>query len=300
MRGSMCTSRTVWRDCHISRSTRPQSRHRTDNWTPRSCACFDSEDSQQRPAPDSYKTWPATAPPPRRLLVGGLTGLAVVLGGNFGGATSALLGLDGGRVAASLNLDVIIPVNGYKRYIAGGTYEFIYPASWLEDVTLYRRRIERAEFQRGVEFRQLEDMERVAKGQSVVQPAVGFGPPASSGEENLSVVAAPSPGLVLKDLGTPEQVANFLLQVQLARPGSGKVAQLLACGSYVDANRAEYYRLEYQVRQEGADSWQRHNLAILCAKDGILYTFNAQCRESRWHNLGPLYAQAADSFRLRA
>lgn len=93
-------------------------------------------------------------------------------------------------------------MNGYKRYVASGAYEFVYPDSWLEDVTLYRRRIERAEFQRGVEFKQLEDMERVAKGQAVVQPAVGFGPPAGTGEENLSVVAAPSPGLVCVPLAT--------------------------------------------------------------------------------------------------
>lgn len=106
------------------------------------------------------------------------------------------VGLDNGETAASLRLDVLFPVNGYKRYISGGAYEFLYPQSWLEDVTLYRQRIERAEFQRGVEFKQLEDMERVAKRESVVQPAVGFGPPAGGGQENLSVVAAPSPGLV--------------------------------------------------------------------------------------------------------
>lgn len=105
-------------------------------------------------------------------------------------------GLDNGKAAARLKLDVLFPVNGYKRYLSSGAYEFLYPQTWLEDVTLYRRRVERAEFQRGVEFKQLEDLERVAKGQTVVQPAVGFGPPAGSGEENLSIVAAPSPGLV--------------------------------------------------------------------------------------------------------
>lgn len=106
------------------------------------------------------------------------------------------VGLDNGETAARLRLDVLFPVNGYKRYVYDGAYEFLYPQSWLEDVTLYRQRIERAEFQRGVEFKQVEDMERVARRESVVQPAVGFGPPAGSGQENLSVVAAPSPGLV--------------------------------------------------------------------------------------------------------
>lgn len=59
------------------------------------CICCDASEGNRRdPGPaDSYETWPATAPPPRRLILGGLTGAAVVLGGNFGGITSALLGV---------------------------------------------------------------------------------------------------------------------------------------------------------------------------------------------------------------
>jgi hypothetical protein len=37
------------------------------------------------------------------------------LGGNLGGVTSWLLGLDGGQLAAQLHADVLIPVLGYKR-----------------------------------------------------------------------------------------------------------------------------------------------------------------------------------------
>lgn len=63
--------------------------------TRRSCACCGTSDSESREpgVPKSYETWPATAPPPRRLLLGGLAGSAVVLGGNFGGVTTALLGV---------------------------------------------------------------------------------------------------------------------------------------------------------------------------------------------------------------
>lgn len=63
--------------------------------TPRPCACCDTSDSKRREPglPESYETWPATTPPPRRLFLGGLAGSAVVLGGNFGGITSALLGV---------------------------------------------------------------------------------------------------------------------------------------------------------------------------------------------------------------
>lgn len=38
-----------------------------------------------------------------------------VLVSNFGGASSALLSLDGGRLAARLRLDALYPVAGYKR-----------------------------------------------------------------------------------------------------------------------------------------------------------------------------------------
>lgn len=103
----------------------------------------------------------------------------------------------------------------------------------------------------------------------------------------------------LSNLGTPEQVADYLLQAQIARPGSGKVAQLIACSNYIDANGISYYRIEYQVRKDGVGAWQRHNLAVLSARNDVLYTFNAQCRESKWSELGTMYAKAADSFQLR-
>jgi hypothetical protein len=38
-----------------------------------------------------------------------------VLGGNLGGLTSMLLGLDGGHLAGRLHVDVLVPVRGFKR-----------------------------------------------------------------------------------------------------------------------------------------------------------------------------------------
>jgi hypothetical protein len=40
---------------------------------------------------------------------------SAALVGNLGGLTSFLLSLDGGRAAAALRADVLIPVLGYKR-----------------------------------------------------------------------------------------------------------------------------------------------------------------------------------------
>jgi hypothetical protein len=108
---------------------------------------------------------------------------------------SSIAGLDGGKLAGSLKLDAIIPVNGLKRCVRQG-YEFVYPAQWLADVTIYRRQAEVAELQRGLANKQFEDTERIARRKAVVEPDVAFGPQGSSGEDNISVITAPSPGLV--------------------------------------------------------------------------------------------------------
>jgi hypothetical protein len=50
----------------------------------------------------------------RRLGLGLSLSLAVALGGNLGGITSFLLGLNGGA-SRSLKLDVVYPVQGFKR-----------------------------------------------------------------------------------------------------------------------------------------------------------------------------------------
>jgi len=58
-----------------------------------------------------------------------------VLGGNLGGLTSALLGLDNGETAKKLQLDALFPVNAqptpYKRCI-DGSYGF--GAYWVRVV----------------------------------------------------------------------------------------------------------------------------------------------------------------------
>lgn len=43
--------------------------------------------------------------------------LPAALGGNLGGCTSFLLGLDDGQLASSLRLDLLVPVKGYKRCV---------------------------------------------------------------------------------------------------------------------------------------------------------------------------------------
>jgi hypothetical protein len=103
----------------------------------------------------------------------------------------------------------------------------------------------------------------------------------------------------LDNLGTPETVATFLLGSRLAPLGSGKVAELLAAGRRKDSKGSVYYELEYQIRKEGAGEWKRHNIAVLCAQDDVLYTFNSQCSAAAWEQYAAVLRVAANSFVLR-
>lgn len=102
------------------------------------------------------------------------------LGGNFLGVTSTLLALDGGKLAASTNLDVLVPVNGSRRCLdTGNGFTLLYPAKWLADQTLYRRYAERIEREAALDPPSLR-RER-ARRQGVPEPAAAFGPAGSTG-----------------------------------------------------------------------------------------------------------------------
>eukprot|EP00878_Enallax_costatus_P021444 GHUV01022696.1.p2 GENE.GHUV01022696.1~~GHUV01022696.1.p2 ORF type:complete len:175 (+),score=40.34 GHUV01022696.1:1250-1774(+) len=98
------------------------------------------------------------------------------LGGNLGGISSGLLGLDGGQFAAQLHLDVLVPVRGFKRCVdAGNGFEFQYPAEWLADQTLYRRAVQRAEAARSLDPQPIRRRQR-----EVAEPSAAFGPAGST------------------------------------------------------------------------------------------------------------------------
>ncbi|GIM05603.1 hypothetical protein Vretimale_10064 [Volvox reticuliferus] len=53
--------------------------------------------------------WGGTLPSTRRAILGSLSGAGIALGGNLGGITSWLLGLDGGELAGRIRADVLVP-----------------------------------------------------------------------------------------------------------------------------------------------------------------------------------------------
>lgn len=67
-----------------------------------------------------------------RFLTGLSLGALVGLGGNLFGSTSAILSVAPEK-SRSLRLDILYPVDGFKRYYSSGEFEFLYPQEWLED-----------------------------------------------------------------------------------------------------------------------------------------------------------------------
>ncbi|GFR47691.1 hypothetical protein Agub_g9440 [Astrephomene gubernaculifera] len=280
-------------------------------------------------------TWGGTLPSTRRAVLGGLGGVAISLGGNLGGVSSWLLGLDGGQLAGRLRADVLVPVRGAKRCVESKHgFEFTYPASWLADQTLANRAARRAEAERGgppglnldplddYEWRQQRQRRRrrpASVGKvAAVEPVVAFGPPATTGEENVSVIVAPiTPGFTLRSMGDP-RVAGERLLASLAPEGSGLVASLLGAeertlgqlgdprvGSTEQQQGQQqeqegqqgqlYYTLEYTVQ---GPRFFRHNLSVYTTRKDMLYTFNAQCPEARWQEDAAVLRASAASFRL--
>jgi PsbP len=122
-------------------------------------------------------------------------------------------------------------------------------------------------------------------------------PYAAANDSVLSNTADPRR---LSDFGTPQEVAQFLLDKQIAPPGRGVAAELIIASSRQDSTGHLYYEVEYRVTRHEAVGWQRHNIAVLCASDDVLYTFNAQCGEARWPDRQVLLRTAARSFEITA
>eukprot|EP00879_Flechtneria_rotunda_P006547 GHRR01006880.1.p1 GENE.GHRR01006880.1~~GHRR01006880.1.p1 ORF type:complete len:308 (+),score=105.40 GHRR01006880.1:460-1383(+) len=252
----------------------------------------DAEPQPNLSNPAGTIVWGGKLPNSRRAAVGGLTAVAIALGGNLGGITSWLLGLDHGQLAGKLHLDVLVPVSGFKRCVDNGNgYEFQYPAEWLADRTLLYRAAQRAEAARGLDPPALKQQRR-----QVVEPSAAFGPAGSSGEENISVIVAPIfEGFKLQGLGTPSSAAQQFLDTIAAPAGSDKTAILLSAQQRSGANSTLYYQFEFIIT---APTFSRHNVAVLASQGNLLYTLTAQCPESRWQEDGDRLQQAAASFRL--
>nr|CAD1828436.1 unnamed protein product [Ananas comosus var. bracteatus] len=166
---------------------------------------------------------------------------------------------------------------------------------------------------------------------AVSDPVAAFGPPGSNGELNVSVIVSPSPSISrtpttnprtfklfyfffarfiyywiyrIEAFGGPKEVGEAVLRriAAASRRGSEVRATLIDASVREDpdpdpdpAKKVKYYKLEFAV--EGP-SFRRHNVALCCARDGKLYTLNAQAPESAWPGVRHQFYEIADSFTL--
>ncbi|KAL6840456.1 hypothetical protein ACP4OV_030266 [Aristida adscensionis] len=232
----------------------------------------------------------------RRLVFGATTAAAAAVGANFGGVTSFLLGLSP-ELGRSLRLDVLYPVGGFTRCLdSGNGFEFIYPSSWVGDQTILYREAKKAELQRSL------DPPPIGRSPSrpriVSEPVAAFGPPGSSGELNVSVIVSPVPqDFSIEAFGGPKDVGEVVLRrIAQTRRSPDINATLIDAALREDvANNVKYYKLEFRVE---SPSFRRHNVAVCCARNGRLYTLNAQAPESAWKAVKKEFSAMADSFSL--
>lgn len=261
--------------------------------------CTDSAQDEARPAllTDPVQTiqWGGTLPSPRRLVLSAIAATSIALGGNFLGVTSWLLSLDQGRLAHKSRIDVLIPVEGYKRCIDyDNGYEFQYPSNWLADQALYRRYAERVEKENSLDPPDVR--RRTVTRKRGPEPSAAFGPPGSTGEENISVIVAPiREGFKLQNLGSPIEAARLFLENTVAPPGSDRTAHLITATAFRDESGELYYMMDFTVF---SPRFHRHNVAVYGSRNGLLYTLNAQCSEDGWGRDQEKLLKAASSFRI--
>lgn len=228
----------------------------------------------------------------RRLLTGIGSASVVALGANFAGITSFLLGFSPEN-SRNLKLDVLYPIGGYSRCIESTQgFEFIYPSSWVGDQTLLYRAVGKAEQERSL------DPPPINRRRNVNEPVVAFGPPGSTGELNVSVIVSPVPlDFSIEAFGGPKEIGEAVVKTIT---GSGRRPDVR--GTLVQSTLREdslknfnYYELEFKVE---SPSFQRHNVAVCCARGGRLFTLVAQAPESAWSMVKLDFYRIADSFGL--
>ena len=174
----------------------------------------------------------------------------------------------------------------YKRHVGDG-FEFLVPQAWLRDQTL----VLRGAVARTTALDPPDLLRRPRRGGGGrEEPAVAYGPPGSSGEVNVSVVAARAPLSAFRfedRAGAPAGVAA-LLQAALAPPGRGRVLEV----SSVQERGAAYYTAEFSIALPGR--FERHNVSTFhVTPGGRLFTLNVQAPEALWRVDGQLREWAA-------
>lgn len=167
--------------------------------------------------------------------------------------------------------------------------KFIYPANWVGDQTLLYRAAGKAE-------RSLDQPGLGNGRKNVNEPIVAFGPPGSTGELNVSVIVSTVPSnFSIEAFGSPKEVGEELIKTVAGKRPNVKGALIQSNSREDSTKNVRYYSLEFQVE---SPTFQRHNVAVFCAKGGRLFTLNAQAPELLWPQIKSDLYTIADSFHL--
>ncbi|KAA0048018.1 hypothetical protein IC582_011586 [Cucumis melo] len=234
----------------------------------------------------------------RRLIVGIGSASLVAVGANFAGVTSFLLGLSPEN-SRRLRVDVVYPIGGYNRcFDPNEGFEFIYPSSWVGDQRLLYREAEKSEYERSLDPPPLTNSTMDRRRRNVNEPLVAFGPPGSSGELNVSViVSSVPPDFSIEAFGGPNEVGEAVIRTITRASKRSDLKGTLIQTTLREDLLTKYYELEFKVE---STAFQRHNIAVCCARRGKLYTLNAQAPESEWPGLKSKMKTIASSFCLSA
>ncbi len=111
------------------------------------------------------------------------------------------------------------------------------------------------------------DLADRATRREVAEPQAAYGPPGGSGEESISVVAAPlaGPGFRLEQLGGPAEAGARFLETLVAPPGSGRTTELLSAAERC-GQRASFPPKTSTAYQQSAcsTSWFGHCFLQAC------------------------------------
>ncbi|CAM9888083.1 unnamed protein product [Discosporangium mesarthrocarpum] len=216
---------------------------------------------------------------PRRLFLYSLLGAGVALGGNLFGVTSGVLGTLAPGAARDARLDVLFPIDGFKRcYDEQDGYEFMYPQEWVGDTGLALQKEQDREGALGMSA--TTGRARQRRGLAL-RPDAAFGPQGGDGKENVSVVKSQLLGgfSLSGTMGTPKEAAERLLSKFIAPPGSGKEWELLDAYGEERGQGGLVYQFEYRVQGPG---FQVHNFGVVAARGETLFTLTVLAPEELW------------------
>ncbi|KAJ0751140.1 hypothetical protein Hdeb2414_s0026g00680191 [Helianthus debilis subsp. tardiflorus] len=138
-------------------------------------------------------------------------------------------------------------------------YSFLYPFGWQEVA--------------------VEGQDKVFK--DVIEPL-----------ENVSVNVFPTNKEDIRDLGSPQEVAEALIKKVLSAP-TQKTKLLTAAEHEVDGKA--YYTFEFVAQ---APNFTRHALSTIAIGNGKFYTLTTGANERRWGKMKDKLSMVIDSFKI--